>query len=308
MENILIIKLSALGDFIQATASFAAIRKHHQNASITLMTTKTYAEFAKKCPFFDVVIIDSRPKWFELKKWFRNAEIIKQYSIVYDLQTSNRSSKYFYLAKLIGFKGCWSGIAKTCSKPHNNPQRDLLHTLERQKEQLQMAGIKEIPNPDISWLKSDIAKFNLAKDYILMVAGGSKHRPQKRWQASQYAELAKIMVAKGITPVLIGSHSEEEEITTIVKECPNAVSLMGQTSFADIAELARGAKFAVGNDTGPMHLIACTKTPCLVLFSKDSDPKLCQPFGDVKILHKDDLRDLTLDEVTNFLKENFSFS
>ena len=44
--------------------------------------------------------------------------------------------------------------------------------------------------------------------------------------------------------------------------------------------------FSVGNDTGPMHIIARANKKTLVFFTKFSDPKLCKPTGkDVEILN-----------------------
>ncbi|MDP7425565.1 MAG: ADP-heptose--LPS heptosyltransferase, partial [Rhodospirillales bacterium] len=44
-KKILVIKLGALGDFVQAAGPFAAIRRHHQDAEITLLTAPAFAEF-----------------------------------------------------------------------------------------------------------------------------------------------------------------------------------------------------------------------------------------------------------------------
>ena len=65
---------------------------------------------------------------------------------VYDLQTSDRSSFYFRLFRRP--KPEWSGIAAGCSLRHTNSQRDSLHTIERQREQLAMAGIDAVPLPN----------------------------------------------------------------------------------------------------------------------------------------------------------------
>jgi ADP-heptose:LPS heptosyltransferase len=54
---------------------------------------------------------------------------------------------------------------------------------------------------------------------------------------------------------------------------------------------------AVGNDTGPMHLIAAAGCSSVVLFSADSDPALCAPRGKVAVLRRPDLAQLTVDEV-----------
>jgi ADP-heptose:LPS heptosyltransferase len=49
----------------------------------------------------------------------------------------------------------------------------------------------------------------------------------------------------------------------------------------------------VGNDTGPMHLIAAVGCPSWVLYSSASDPKLCGQRGErVTILRRDSLAGL----------------
>ena len=56
---------------------------------------------------------------------------------------------------------------------------------------------------------------------------------------------------------------------------------------------------AIGNDTGPTHLVAAAGAPTVVLFSADSRPELSAPRGDVTILGEDDLANLEVDEVLN---------
>lgn len=78
---------------------------------------------------------------------------------------------------------------------------------------------------------------------------------------------------------------------------PGGHDLAERPSLAEIAVLARAAA-AVGNDTGPMHLIAAAGCPTLVLFSDASDPALCAPRGPaVQILHRPDLGELAVEEV-----------
>ena len=77
-----------------------------------------------------------------------------------------------------------------------------------------------------------------------------------------------------------------------------AIDLTGQTSPGDLCDLARAARFAIGNDTGPIHLTATVGCPTIVLFSHDSDPALCAPRGAaVTVLRRPSLTDLTLAEV-----------
>lgn len=289
--RVLVIKLGALGDFVQAFAPFAAIRAHHPDCEITLLTTRPFAEMAAASPWFDHVWIDDKPK---LWQWGKVAELRARlrggrFGRVYDLQTSDRSGWYF---RLMGGGVEWSGIAKGCSHPHANPRRDFMHTVERQAEQLAMAGIEDCPPADLSWAEADLSRFGLPASFALLCPGGAPHRPAKRWPAACFAELANWLGQRGITPVLLGTDKERAEIDAVLAACPQASSLAGRTGFLDILGLGRRALLAVGNDTGPMHLLAAAGTASVVLFSGESDPELCAPRGKVQVLRQASLADL----------------
>jgi len=294
-ERILAIKLSALGDFVQATGPFAAIRAHHKGARIALLTTAPYADFARASPWFDEVWVDRRPGPWQLGPLLALRRRLRggRFDMVYDLQTSDRSGWYF---RLMG-RPRWSGIAPGCSHPHANPRRDFMHTVERQAEQLAMAGVAETPAPDLSWVRAEVERFALPSPYALLVPGGAVHRPAKRWPVEHYIGLARALVARGVTPVLLGTMEDAGPIAAIDGACREARSLLGRTGLADLAVLARGAVGAVGNDSGPMHLIAAAGCPSVVLFSAESDPALCAPRGRVAVIRRDDLAELPLAQV-----------
>ena len=293
---VLVIRLGALGDFIQSTGAFAAIRAHHADSPVTLLTTRPYAAFAAASPWFDHVWVDERPKWWQPGRWLALRARLRDggFGRVYDLQTSDRSSSYF---RLMGGGVEWSGIARGCSHPHANPGRDRLHTLDRQAEQLSMAGIPSVPSPDLSWARADIGRFGLPRPYALVCPGGAPHRPAKRWPAAHFAMLAAWLSGRGVVPVLLGTAAEEGELAAIAARCPAARSLAGRTDLLDLAVLGRGAVAAVGNDTGPMHVLAAAGCPSVVLFSGASDPTLCAPRGRVTVLRRPDLAGLLPDEV-----------
>ena len=50
LNRILVIKLAALGDMVQAFAPMARIRQAHPEAEITLLTTPPYAALAAASP------------------------------------------------------------------------------------------------------------------------------------------------------------------------------------------------------------------------------------------------------------------
>jgi ADP-heptose:LPS heptosyltransferase len=298
-RNILVIKLGALGDFVQAAGPFAAIRAHHAGARITLLTTQPFAEFARRAPWFDDVWVDVRPKLsrfgdvLDLRRRLRAGNFAR----VYDLQTSDRSSGYRRLF-WPGPMPEWSGIAWNASHPHKNPRRDSLHTVERQKEQLAMAGIAEVRPPDFTWIIRSALRFWLPHPFALLVPGGSAHRSEKRWPVGHYSALATQIAHRGFTPVILGAASEKALGDAIAAVAPRVRNLCGETDLSDLFALAREAAFCVGNDTGPMHIAAVMSCPTVVLFSKASDPALCAPRGNrVAVLRRDDLTQIRLDEV-----------
>jgi ADP-heptose:LPS heptosyltransferase len=181
-----------------------------------------------------------------------------------------------------------------------------LHTIERQAEQLRAAGICSVPSPNLSALKfghsDDFSRFGLFGSYAILIPSGSASRPYKRWPPDSFIALARILSKQKITPVFLGTESERNFIETIASECQGARNLAGETSLLDLFSLSFGAKVAVGNDTGPMHIMASTGCSSVILFSNDSDPLLCGQRGpSVTILRRDKLLDIGVPEVVKAL-------
>jgi ADP-heptose:LPS heptosyltransferase len=309
VEKILVIKLSALGDFVLALAAMKRIREAHRKAHITLLTTPPFEALAKASPYFNAVATDGRPEtfaeWMALRKRLRQAN----YHRVYDLQTSSQSNRIFQILR--PNPPPWSGIAFGCSMPHRNPLRDHMHTLERQADQLMYAGVwpdaptapGAAPGPDLSWVWRDlpperqVAGGVKPRPYVMFVPGGSAHRPEKRWPVEKYGELARILYARGYDVVIIGGPAEATLAHAIQRDVPRSRDLTGRTDFARIAVLGARAALAVGNDTGPLHLAAAAGAPTVVLFSGASDPALSAPRGQVAVLRADRLTDLPVAKV-----------
>lgn len=301
-EHILVIKHGALGDVVIATAGFSAIRSAFPDAYITCLTTKPYAELLAQSPFFNEIWVDKKPRLRDRKALGRLREVLNSnpWKWVFDLQTSTRSTLYQWL-----FMRPWpniSNVSRWSSHGYTDPKRHTRHALRNLQLQLQIAGI-EAGGPDISWLRSDISALMPPLPYALLVPGGAGHRPAKRWPAEKYAALAHEFAERRITPVLLGSTSEQQVLESIAARVPETVNLGGKTSIAQIAELARSARFAVGNDTGPMHVIAATGCPSVVLFSGASDPARSAPAGKVTSLRHEKLAELSVDQVLASLTE-----
>jgi ADP-heptose:LPS heptosyltransferase len=307
--SILVIKLSALGDFVMAFPAFARIRAAHPDAHITLLTTPPFETLARLSPYFDHVDTDGRPQslpaWLALATRLRRA----RFSRVYDLQTNDRTSLIFQTLR--PGPPAWSGVAAGCALPHRNHGRAGMHPLERHAQQLEHAGVwPDAPTaplsaapPDISWIlkKSPAPRRPTGakppRPTALLVPGSSAHRPEKRWPVKHYGALAAKLEAEGFDVLVLGGLQEGELARGIQRFAPRARDLTGRTDFAQIAAAGARAAVAIGNDTGPMHLIAAAGAPSIVLFSSASSPEQSAPRGHVMVFQAPNLEDLPVETV-----------
>lgn len=297
-EKILVIKLGAMGDFVQALGPMAAIRRHHPGAHITLLTARPFSDLGHACGYFDAVEIDRKPRWHNVFGWIALRRFLNGggFSRVYDLQNNDRTSFYFRLLKTP--RPEWVGVARGASHRNASPLRTAGKAFEGHVQTLAIAGIRDVLPDDLSWAKGDMEDFQLKDPYILLVPGSAPDRPEKRWPAERYGALAQFFFDKGYLPVVLGAAGESGLAGKICHVCPAARDLTGKTSLPDIALLARRASAAIGNDTGPMHMIALAGCPSCVLFSCHSDPVRHAPLGvKVTTLQKNDLTALTVEDV-----------
>lgn len=300
-EKILVIKLGALGDIILALGAMEAIRKKHPKAHITLLTTQPFVDIAQRSRYFDAVEVDPRARFYDIPAWLKMFRFLngERFSRVYDLQMNDRTAVYFHLLRQ---KPQWSGTVRGAS--HYRPKDDLmkLHAFERHRVMLGDLGI-EVHLPDLSWMSSDVTLLGLKKPYVLLIPGSAPQHPHKRWPALKYGALGLKLKREDYDVAVLGTAAEHEVIARVVKSCPGIHDLSGRTSLYDIAALAREAAGAVGNDTGPMHLIAMTGCPSLVLFSGETNPELSAPKGKaVTVIQSDPIESISLDDVMKNFK------
>lgn len=292
--KVLVIKLGALGDIILAMPGFAAIRAAHAGAEVTLLTSPAFAGFLGSSQWFDHIICDERPEFWNLPGILRLRRQLRGFDMVYDLQTSSRSSRYFRLAGRPG----WNGIANGCSAPHLDARRNFMHTRERIAGQLAVSGVNSLAAPDLSWAQAGISRFGLPRDFVALVPGAALHRPEKRWPEANFAALARQL---NQPVVVVGAKADAPFAAAIKASAPLTIDLTGRTSLVELVSVLRHARLAVGNDTGPMHVAASLGVGSVVLFSAASDPVLTAPRypdgGWPVILRKPHLSELSVAEV-----------
>ncbi|MBI3419240.1 MAG: glycosyltransferase family 9 protein [Proteobacteria bacterium] len=292
-ERILVIRLGALGDILLCMQAFQDIRAAWPNACLTLQTMPAFAGLGRAMPWFDAVVEDPRPSFLQLSQWWKLGAALRGGNFTRVIDFQNKPRTWIY-CKLFLSKAEWHGDA--------TPREERIHHQVKILRQTRAMGIKDSGPLKLDWLSAPVDGLNLPPAYAVLIPGCAPHRPEKRWPSSHFAALARELKAKGLTPVLVGTKADTQVIAEIKQDAEFAFDLCGKTGFPQLASLFRGARLAVGNDTGPTHLAAILGTPTLSLFSNASDPARSGPMGArVAWLQREKLDDLAVEEVIEAL-------
>ncbi len=266
MNNILIIKLGALGDVIMSTSLIQSIQHQHADDRLTLLTSHAFADIFTDWPG---IAVQSFPRRGLINTW-KTIHWIRQQAFdrVYDLQSNDRSRLYCLFAKTKETVGNHNVYPYTYFP--EEPYAGQKHIFERMNDVLASAGL-EPASPDVYLPLSDenkqrvlawIERHLQEKPFVLLHAGASKQHPEKCWP--YFAELAEQLAQQSVEPVWIGSSEDKEAIARLSQRV--GVNACGQFSLNQLAELAKQARFAVTNDSGPMHALSGSGIPVFALF------------------------------------------
>lgn len=265
-DRTLIIKMGALGDVVLCTPQIARIVERH--VEVWLLTSPAFAPLFAGHPTLKVVTFPrqgARAMWSSLV-WMRR----RKFSTVYDLQGSDRSRALTLLsgaARRVGIAPRWLYT--------HSPSRDDVreHVFPRLNRLIESAGLPAAePVPQLWPAQSERVKVleRLASEglteqaFAVLHAGSSARWPSKRWEQQHFIDLARGIEATGIKVIWIGGPDEVEVNCVLAGQV--GCDLTGAFTIPGLAELARLARFAVVNDSGPMHLLSAAGIPVYAFF------------------------------------------
>ncbi len=294
IRRILIIKWSAMGDVILATALMEDIRRAFPNAILHLNTLPPFRRlFAHDPRFAEVIAIDVRRKPGRLGanlEWLRRVRA-GGYDLIIDLQRTDHSRALLALLRLSGGAprhrlGNRGGFPYSQTPAITDPRA---HALPMMRSVLRSAGIAcTTPHPILApgQANTDAAARSLREHglipgrFAVFLPGSQAAGWLKRWGVERYAALARGVIDSGLIDqvALVGGPDEVEDCRRIAASGPNIVNLNGTLDLLQIAPLCAEARFIVGNDTGTAHIAAAAGKPMLVLCGA-TDPRRVLPFG-----------------------------
>ena len=281
MNSVLIVKLSAIGDVVHALPAAYAIKETYPAAHITWVVEPPAYDIVRMCPSVDEVLVFPKK---ELRTWggfrrgfppFRRILQARRYDAALDLQGLFKSAAiafFVHARRKIGTgfmrEGAWL-VSRPVRGAHIGG-----HIVDQNLDVARALGcaVREIRFP--LQIPADAVRSAAEKraavcggdrPYAVLIVGAS--RANKIWRAAYFARLAGLLRTAGITPLLVGGGAADErraaEIAALSEEA--LPSLVGRTTFPELAALLRGACVVVGGDTGPTHLSDAVGAPTLML-------------------------------------------
>jgi lipopolysaccharide heptosyltransferase II len=109
----------------------------------------------------------------------------------------------------------------------------------------------------------------------------------KRWPIDNYIAVAKTLSSNPRNKILVfwGRRSEEADAKIILSACPSA-KLIPKTSLRQMAALLAGCDLIIGNDSGPLHIATAFKIP-VISFYGPTVPRSQGPWGQGHVVLQD---------------------
>ena len=310
-EQILVIRLDAVGDMVLSSGFLRELRRNHPDAGITLVAGPRAYPLVELCPYADEVYCFDRgdlPCHFEehLGRMLDFCETHlweKRFSLAVSPQWGNTGfckRAVMLLAYLSGARqrAFYSEAIARVYLPNlsvdqsfefafatdtyvNSPE--VIHDAERDLHLLQLMGMDVEDSSMEVWVgEEDVARAGaLLGEYrndFLVVLGIGANDCNRKYPPEQYSEA--IHAISGKYPdtrfVILGGKDESRDGEWLAKHLPagTAINFAGITSLRESAAVLSMARMYIGNITGLMHMAAAVGIPLIALYREAVD---CTP-------------------------------
>jgi len=276
--RILLVRLSAIGDVIHAMPVACALRECFPRAYLAWAVEQRSAELIEGHAAIDQRIVLPRG-WLRSPStvWKLRKQLKKlAFDTTIDAQGLTKSAVVAWFSgakRRIGMSGHWG---REISRWLNNDlvDTDGLHAIERGLKLLEPLGIRSaavrfgVPaaEADQNAAAELIGRLGMDDGFVLVASGAGW--PSKLWPAERYAAVAAYVGRRWKLPSLLiwGNEAERARAEQIIAAAEGHAQLCPKITLLQLAAVARRARFAIGSDTGPLHLAAAAGAPCIGLY------------------------------------------
>lgn len=298
IQNVLVVKLSAIGDVIHALPVSYAIKETYPEARLTWVVEPSAYNILQGNPYIDELIVFEKKKFKSLGGFLANygpfCDKLRQckYDAALDLQGLFKSAAIAWSSKAALKLGTCNmrELSDKVSRPvigaHANG-----HIVERYLDVARALGCRvdkvvfpvEISADDAKLARSYLYVAGCKGDIPYVVLAVGANWPNKRWPVKYFARLSDWIYSRGLLPVIVGGGALDEQLAEDISRLAEIppVNMVGKTNLKQLAYVMREAKAVVGGDTGPVHLAAGMGTPT-VMFMGPTDANRNGPYGQLE--------------------------
>ena len=298
VKNVLVVKLSAIGDVIHALPVSYAIKETYPEAKVTWVVEPPAYNILQDNPYIDEIIVFEKKKFKSFGGFLQNFGPLKKklaeghYDVALDLQGLFKSAAIAWCSKApvklgtCNMRECSDKISKPIVGEHSQG-----HIVERYLDVVRALGCRvdkvvfpmELTAADGKMARSYLYAAGCKGDvpYVALAVGANW--PNKRWPVQHYAKLCDWIYSQKHLPVLVGGGALDEQLAediTRAAELP-PVNMVGKTTLKQLAYVLKEAKAVVGGDTGPVHLSAGMGTPTIMVMGP-TDANRNGPYGQLE--------------------------
>ena len=301
-NNILIVKLSAIGDVVHTLPLLEVLRKNFPRARIDWLVEEEASQIIDGHRGIDHIIVSHRKSWQrrlfkvreqsavlgEVNRFLRELRC-NEYDLVIDLQGLFKSGLLTGLSKgkrKIGFTGGREGgHLFLTERPYFVDYNQ--HAVDRYLKTAEYLGCdKDSWKGDIPIRQSDkryidkLIKDNGIQNERLVAINPMARWKTKLWESEKFAALAdRIQKELSCRVIFTGSGHDRSDIDKIIENMEERpANLAGHTSLKGLAYLYSKCRHLISTDTGPMHMAAAMGCPVIALFGPTA-PWRTGPYG-----------------------------
>ncbi len=290
-KNILLIKMSSLGDVLHTLPFVAVLRERFPAARISWLVHPQFAGFVPDKPLVDEVLYFDKKKFNKMgigDKWryfkeMRQLLRSRKFDLVIDMQGLFKSAVMAWMTgcpERIGYCEMREGsglVSRAITGAHSKD-----HVIERYLDVARYLGANvgeiQFPLPDLSreWQEVRAKTDAVDSPYVVMVPGARWET--KKWPVEHYAALAGMILKDGRQVVLAGG-PDDMDLGAAIKELePGVTDLTGQTSLRQLGALIAHCDCYVSGDTGPLFIASACKKPLVAIYGPTSSDRT-GPYG-----------------------------
>jgi heptosyltransferase I len=287
--NILIVKLSSLGDVVHTMPAVQDIRRALPHAKIDWVVEPGFAKLVERCEGVHRVIPCAIRSW--RKHWWRastraawqafQADLATvKYDAVIDCQGLTKSALVARCAQLTKTGKRYAMANRSAGSGYEAPTRWLadvavqvptqVHAVDRAR--ILCAKALGYVQPLGSWHFGLLAQSNIAgaaSKTIAFIHGSS--RADKCWSEAHWAQLGKQLQAQGYAIALLhGSDEEEQRSVRLAKALGKTAQVWPRMALDALTDRLALCVGAIGVDSGLSHVAVALDLPHVQLYNFDT--------------------------------------